>query len=278
MQGNESVMKSSQEHRPTETIRTAVGAQIQHPEHGSLHICHGYDLFNDLLGKYSWLELTLLHLNGELPGKREVGIVDFLFACVINPGPKHHATQAAMTAAVTHTPVGNSLLVGLAVLEGRHRGALEVEQAMLFFCELAELAAGEAIHYETLCKKYPDLPGFEQADAEKAKQMKTMLARLEKRMGPYGNTHLQAVVNFAEEKKIQVSPIGLFAVGMVELGYEPRQGHGLYMIAAAPGILAHLLEQMKGDWRTYPFGEPLLYEGPKGLHPDPDKCCYRRRK
>jgi citrate synthase len=266
--------------RPIPTrIHTAVGAEVADPKQGTIHLCHGYDLYNDLLGQYSWLELTILHLKGELPSKEEVRVLDLLFSCVINPGPKHHATQAAMTAAVTHTPVGNSLLAGLTVLEGRYQGALEIEQAMHFLDELARREG--TVDQQILTKilsKYSDIPGFSRLDRTQEKRVLSMLKQVEEHMSGSEHRHLQAAPLVASHKEVQLTSIGLFAAGLGDLGYTPRQGHGLYMIAAAPGILAHLLEQMEGDWRSYPFGSPLEYIGPQDRQLTPEQCCYKRDK
>ena len=257
------------------TISTAVGAEVDDPERGPIHLCHGYDLFNDLLGRYSWLELTILHLKGELPEKKELKTLDLLFSCVINPGPKHHATQAAMTAAVTHTPVGNSLLTGLAVLEGRHHGALEVEEAMLLLSDLTEREGpiDQQILDATLAK-HLDLPGYAELSSTQEKRTELMLQRVENCIGKSECNHIQTARQVASLQQLQLSPTGLFAAGLADLGYTPRQGHGLFLIAAAPGILAHLLEQMEGNWRSYPFGSPLEYIGPKDIDLAPEQRCY----
>ncbi len=261
------------------TISTAVGAEVDDSERGSIHLCHGYDLYNDLLGRYSWMELTILHLKGELPEKKELHALDLLFSCVINPGPKNHATQAAMTAAVTHTPVGNSLLTGLAVLEGRYHGALAVEQAMHLLSELAEKEGSlDQQSLEETLAKHPDLPGFSELNSTQKIRMELMLQQVERCIGKPVNKHIQTARRLASLQQAQLSPEGLFAAGLADLGYTPRQGHGLFMVAAAPGILAHLLEQMEGSWRSYPFGSPLDYRGPKDRELTPEQCCYQREE
>lgn len=258
------------------TIRTSVGAEVPDDERGRVHLCHGYDLYNDLLTGYSWSELTYLHIRGELPTGSEADKFDFLLRCVITPGPKDWATQAAMTAAVTHTPVGNSLLAGLAVLQGRFHGGLGVEKTMEIMgvlvrgqnnpdeCPLAEIR-----------KRYPDLPGFAPPDQVNPERLQKMVADIS--AIPLPQDHLQAALRFAAQHELTLTKQGLFAASLLDLGFTPRQGHGLYLIAAAPGILAHLLEQMEGNWATYPFGAPLTYVGSEERTLFDSQRCYPRR-
>ncbi len=255
-------------------IHTAVGAEVQDEERGSIHLCHGYDLYNDLLGRYSWLELTILHLRGELPSREEADVFDLIFRIVINPGPKNWATQAAMTAAVTHTPVGNSLLAGLAVLEGRYHGALAVEKAMEMFAELVVVIHGDCDRdiLTGIVSRYGDLPGFDRPERVNGKRVNSLVDKLSALSSH--NDHIQAALEFGRQQNVKLTLLGLFAAALCDLGFAPRQGHGLFLIAAAPGILAHLLEQMEGSWSSYPFGSPPEYVGPQDKTLSDEQRCY----
>lgn len=255
-------------------IRTAVGAEVHDAERGRIHLCHGYDLYNDLLDKYSWSELIYLHLKGELPGREQAEVFDFILRSVINPGPTDWATQAAMTAAVTHSPVGNSLLAGLAVLQGRFNGALEVEMAMQMLSDLVRLPSSiDAKSSAEISSSYPDLPGIARqgsTDNERVGKIVNRVLTLSS-----NDQHLQTALSVAHQNGHYISKLGLFAATLCDLGFSPRQGHGLYLLAAAPGILAHLLEQMQGDWSSYPFGSPPEYTGTKDRELADDQRCYK---
>lgn len=267
--------KEKTSHPLPDKIHTSVGAEVDDGERGWIHLCHGYDLYNDVLERYGWSELTYLHIRGELPTKNESARFDFILRSVINPGPTDWATQAAMTAAVTHTPVGNSLLAGLAVLQGRFHGALAVEKAMEMLGDLTQQQGNYDDNFLSgILKSYPDLPGFDQPERVNGERIKKIIGLIPAISEP--DDHLQAALQFAAKQGMALTKLGLFAAVLSDLGFTPRQGHGLYLIAAAPGILAHLLEQMEGTWASYPFGSPLEYAGPKDRDLSENQRCYTR--
>lgn len=267
--------KEKTSHPLPNKIHTSVGAEVNDDERGRIHLCHGYDLYNDVLERYSWPELTYLHIKGELPSKHESAKFDFILRSVINPGPTDWATQAAMTAAVTHTPVGNSLLAGLAVLQGRFHGALAVEKAMEMLEMLTQQQDNLDNHFLSgILKSYPDVPGFDRPEKVNEERIKKIISLIPENSEPCNS--LQVALQFASKQGMALTKLGLFAAVLCDLGFSPRQGHGLYLIASAPGILAHLLEQMEGNWTSYPFGPPLEYVGPEDRDLSENQRCYTR--
>ncbi|MFH1020351.1 MAG: citrate/2-methylcitrate synthase, partial [Pseudomonadota bacterium] len=93
--------------------------------------CHGYDIL-ELAGKRSFAEVLFLLFQGELPTPEQARMLEFLFIAMINPGPRHPATRAAMNAAVSKTHTQHLLPIGLSVLGGAHLGSAEVLASMHF--------------------------------------------------------------------------------------------------------------------------------------------------
>ncbi len=268
-------MKKEKTSRPVANkIKTEIWADIHHQSEEKLDneitLCRGYDFYNDLLGRYSWLELFFLQLRGDMPSKKESSILNIVMSSIINPGPRDWATQAAMTAAVAKTTVGNSLISGLSVLQGRYHGALCVENAINMFQDADSIAAkNESLPkaISILQEKYPDLPGYGLYYSERDKRAIRLieLVKEEVGQGKYLTLALEIEKKVSREKGIWLTIAGAVAAVLTDLRFTPREGHGIFLISAAPGILAHLLEQMKGDWNLYPFYEPPEYDGSRDM-------------
>lgn len=84
--------------------------------------CRGYDLF-ELVQKRSFVDIIYLLLRGELPTKDQAQLFETLLVALINPGPRHPATRAAMNAGVGKTNTAHILPIALPVLGGDHLGA-----------------------------------------------------------------------------------------------------------------------------------------------------------
>lgn len=263
-------------------ISTGIWADVPDDSGKKTTVCHGYDFYGDLLGRYSFTELLFLLLRGELPEKKEAALLERIMTGMINPGPKAWETAAAMTASVSRTTVGNMMMAGLAALQGRYNGALCVEKAM------ALLQAGLQSHCRgksmgdvatQLESTFPDLPGFgldrERQDARAA----AILTSIKK-------DRLNGIhVDFAESLEAEINRLkktwltvqGLSAAVFLDLGFDAADGHGIYILASMPGVLAHGLEQMKkGNWNTFPFYETPDYTPESIKDLDKDHHAYTR--
>lgn len=230
-------------------------------------LCHGYDFYNDLLGRLSWTELLFLLLKGDVPSKKQSAVLNLVMSSIINPGPRDWSTQAAMTSAVTRTTVGNALLTGLAVLQGRYNGALNVEKAMEMFSDGIKLLAKTDLKKlpGLLGKRYPDLPGYGLYYTRQDARAKRLIQLI--KQNNFASKNLDFAIelekNLAKNKKIWLTLTGAVSAIFLDLGFTPQEGHGVFLISAAPGLLAHLIEQRKGSWNTYPFYDPPEYKAHK---------------
>ncbi|MDZ4261485.1 MAG: citrate synthase, partial [Pseudomonadota bacterium] len=79
--------------------------------------CHGYDLL-ELTQKRSFVDVLYLMFRGELPTANEATLLEQLMIALINPGPRHPATRAAMNAGVGSTDVEHILPIALTIYGG----------------------------------------------------------------------------------------------------------------------------------------------------------------
>jgi citrate synthase len=116
--------------------RTSTKIYLEQPSDDNPYIasaafCHGYDV-SELMAKRSFTDVFYLMFRGELPTPAEVQILQQLMIALINPGPRHPATRAAMNAGIGKTDPAHILPIGAALLGGEHHGGGAVEEAMRF--------------------------------------------------------------------------------------------------------------------------------------------------
>lgn len=276
-------MKNEDTSRPVaEKIRTEIWTDI--PGKGEnkfdreISLCRGYDFFNGLLGRYSWNDLLFLQIRGELPTKKESSILNIVMSSIINPGPRDWSTQTAMTAAVTRTTVGNCLTAGLATLQGRYNGGLCVEESIAMLREGVNIREKNSILeiVRILEEKYPDLPGYGMYYSNRDKRPARLIQLIEeeKGKGKHLTLALEMEKEISEKKGIWLTIAGAVAAILADLDFSPQEGHGIFLISAAPGLLAHLLEQLQGFWNTYPFYRAPIYEGPESREIEDNQKVY----
>jgi len=221
--------------------------------------CHGYDLL-DLMTKRSFVDVLYLLFQGELPSPDQARLLEQLMIALINPGPRHGATRAAMCAGVGKTDTGQILPIALTTLSGVHLGAAEVEAGMRFLRgELKNDPAATARNL--LARVRPPAEGdwhlapgfgcrFGGIDPLTTQQA-LMLAELPAagKCLAWGNAFAQILTEQGQGWLVT----GLAAATFADLGFQPRFGPGLFQLLNAPGLLAHGLEMANKPLTALPF-------------------------
>ena len=227
--------------------------------------CHGYDLM-ELVAKRSFSDVLFLLLRGELPDPEQSALLQALMVGLINPGPRHPAARAAMNAGVGKTSPAHILPIGLSVLGGEHLGGEEVSKAMIFLRKQRRKDPG-TLAIELLAKRersemgdWRVAPGFgsryggiDPLPARLAGYLTGMMKQSE--VLAWGEQFAEAL---AMEEGGWLIPSVAAAV-FLELGFHPREGAGLFQIAAAPGILAHGIELANQPVTALPFVDDEHY-------------------
>jgi citrate synthase len=221
--------------------------------------CHGYDLL-ELMQKCSFVDTLYLLFRGELPSKDESQLLEKLLIALLNPGPRHPATRAAMCAGVGNTDPVNILPISLSVLSGSHLGAGEIEEAMRFLRKNKK--AEPVLLVKNLINEIPQpaegdwhiVPGFGKRfggiDAMPSKIAAQLVAL------PAADSALKFGRAFAEalaQHGLGWLSTGLAAAVFCDLGFQPRHGGALYQLISAPGLLAHGLELANKPITSMPF-------------------------
>ncbi len=107
---------------------TAEVAAVNNPYLTAQQHIFGYELV-ELMQKRSYTDVLFLLLTGELPTSSQANLLSQLQIALCNAGPRHPATRAVMTAAVSKSRPEHLLPIGLQVLGGERQGALAVAEA-----------------------------------------------------------------------------------------------------------------------------------------------------
>jgi len=227
--------------------------------------CHGYDLF-ELMGKRSFVDVLYLLFQGELPNKDQEKLLENLMIALINPGPRHPATRAAMLTGVGKTDPAHILPISLTILGGNHLGAGEIEGAMRFLRKQSKKDPVQ-VAQETLSEQekpgagdWHPAPGFgnrfggiDTLACQTAKQIAKLPGA-----GPalaWGHTFSCALHPY----KMGWLTTGLAAAAFSDLGFQPRAGGSLFQLLCAPGLLAQGLELANKPITAMPFPKDENY-------------------
>lgn len=236
--------------------RTSTKIYLEQPSDDNPYIasaafCHGYDV-NELMAKRSFTDVFYLLFRGELPTPDEVQILQQLMIALINPGPRHPATRAAMNAGIGKTDPAHILPIGAALLGGDHHGGGLVEEAMRFLRKQqnTDAAAYAAAHVES-STPIPGFGAYYGGVDPLANKHAVQLAQL-----PGAGKALQWGMQLS--RALESGGRGWLMPGVVaavlsDLGFQPKVGVCLYQLMGAPGLVAHGVELANKPITAMPF-------------------------
>jgi citrate synthase len=211
--------------------------------------CHGYDLF-ELMEKRSFVDVFYLLFRGELPSADEARLLQALMIGLINPGPRHPATRAAMNVGVGKTDPLHILPIAAGVLGGDHQGGGELEDAMRFLRKNQKSDPADLIDFENTEKT----PGFGQRHGG----VDLLAVSIGERLAamPAAGAALKWGLGFSAA----LAPsgrgwltTGVAAAVFADLGFQPRAGGVLFQLLGAPGLVAHGLEVANKPITAMPY-------------------------
>ena len=226
---------------------------------------HGYDQM-ELMEKCSYTDIVHLLFNGELPSPQQSKMFALLAAYLVNLGPRQVAARAAMNAAVGRTATSHIVPIAMLAMSGDYNGAEEVEAAMKFLRDHADDVPEELAR--SLCSEAQGgtngdqivAPGFGSDFGGQPPRLLEVLDRLFAHCAPNG------AVMWAKRFVSAISmtgcgwrQAGLVASVLVELGFQYRQGGGVFQILAAPGAFAHGVDFSTRPITDIPFIDDEAY-------------------
>jgi citrate synthase len=234
--------------------------------------CHGYDVYGEMLGNAGWVDMLYLLFKGEAPSRAQAAVLEILAVALANPGPRDASVNAAMCAGVGGSPAASALMAALAVGAGGAGGSREVFLAMQ-----AWIACGKDVEaWKSRWAKQVAAPvealeiwpaaehpaGFDPLGVDTATPVKQLLARLAAIDADSSCAWLQANLSLMEQSaRHPLSPVGVAAAALGDLGMSPEEGEMLFLLLRLPGAAAHALEQRALGHKKFPFYELELDGG-----------------
>lgn len=245
-----------------ERTATEIWQEIESPNNPYLAdtcLCHGYDLL-ELTQKHSFVDVFYLLFRGELPDTDEARLLGQLMIALINPGPRHPATRAAMNAAVGSTDREHILPIALSIFGGSHLGAAEVQSAMDFL-QIQSKNNPRKLAHELITNGIPPhegdwhiAPGF----GSRFGGVDPMATKIANHLASLPGKHETLLWACAFADALNEHSLGwltpaIAAAVFTDLGFTPRAGAGLFQLLGAPGLLAHGVELANKPATAMPF-------------------------
>lgn len=244
----------------TEKTATRIWCEVpseKNPYIAEKTLCHGYDLI-ELIEKKSFSDVFFLLFKGELPEPQESTLLQALMVALINPGPRHPATRAAMNAGIGKTNPGHILPIASSLLSGEYRGGGAIEASMRFFRKNQKKPAAEVLSLrepEVATTSWENaFPGFGTIyggiDLLACDVVKVLLNL------DGAGTALKWGCELAELLKcneVGWTMPGIAAAVFADLGFQPRSGVALFQLLSSPGLVAHGLELANKPITSMPY-------------------------
>jgi citrate synthase len=262
--------------RFAEKVRTRIWKEVpssENPYITSRCLCHGYDLI-ELMRKRSYTDVVFLLLRGELPTNTQHDLMEALMVGLCNPGTRHPATRAAMTAGIGKTNTAHILPIALSIIGGAYLGGSEVQASMRFIRTHFNKDAAQVVEELTIDANLIEqnkhiVPGFGRRFGN-IEIISEHMARALSEMGGAGKALSWGMVFVENLRKHGYGWLipSVAAATFLDLGFHPRVGAGLFQMFCAPGLLAHGLELANKPITAMPFIDDedyYIYEAERSI-------------
>lgn len=233
--------------------------------------CHGFDVYSDMLGRASWLQMVWLLFKGNPPTKNKLKFFEDVSFAIANPGPRDPSIHAAMCAGTGGSTSAATLMAALSVGAGQKGGAKEVFDAFLILKESNKdiqsfiCAATKEEEVATIWPRKESVSGFDtrSEDAPLVLQVLNHLSHNENANNLVWLKNNRNILEHALNAKINMQLIA--ACAFMDLGFNEEQAEMLYLLLRLPGAAAHALEQKKLGPKNFPFFELDLQNDPQKI-------------
>ena len=219
-------------------------------------VTRGYNQ-KDLIEKIRYSDMVFLLLKGRLPSLKESKIFNYVLVSFCDHGVTPPSTQTARMITSSGSPLNSAVSGALLSFGHKHAGAIEkameLLQSKISSIHLIDDSdidnkqiAGLAIEiYNEYIVKGKKIPGFghryHDIDPRADKLME--IAVNKGYLGPHIKLALALQDLVYSKKQIRLNVDGANAAILSDLGFDPEEGLGIFMIGRLPGIIAHCREE-----------------------------------
>jgi citrate synthase len=239
--------------------------------------CHGYDVYGQMLGRASWVDMLYLLMRGDAPTPAQSKVLEALAVALANPGPRDPMVHAAMCGGIGGSPAAASLMAALAVGAGQSGGGRDVFLCMRKWKQCTDAPDTAWVTILTdhtppawLAPQDAGWPEIEHAAGfapHGVSTAKVVLQTLEVLADMGVGTHLRWLANHRDKLEqaagIPLAMTGVAAAALSDLGFSAEQGDMLYLLLRLPGAAAHALEQVDYGFKRFPYPQIDLLDDPR---------------
>jgi citrate synthase len=235
-------------------------------------IVRGYNLM-DLIGKYSYADLTYLVWRGELPTSEQSQMMDALLSICIEHSLSAPSVDAVRFVASCGVPLQAAVSAGVSAFGDWHGGAIEQSARLLQDGVQASRADGKTLG--TIADEILDeygrtaqrLPGYGHPTHTADPRTKKLLeiARETRIRGIHVELAetIESLTSKHFRKHLILNVDGCIAAIISDMGFDWRIGKGFFIVSRTPGLVAHAYEQLYYD-KPYKMARwnEIVYTGP----------------
>jgi len=231
----------------------------------------GYNLM-DLVGTYSYADLTYLLWRGELPPINHSRMMDALLTVCIEHSLNAPSVDATRFVASSGVPLQSAVSAGVAAIGEWHGGAIE-QAAKLLQEEAAFMKQNKSPLQDTAAKilqehanRREKIPGYGHPTHTHDPRTKKLLEIAERNQIRGVHVELAEAIEAMTEnffrKHLILNVDGCIAALISDMGFDWRIGKGFFIVSRTPGLVAHAFEQMYYD-KPYkaPSWKEIVYTG-----------------
>ena len=246
----------------TKKIPTEITFEESHndnPFHTENMYIHGYEHF-DLMNNTSFSEMIFLLFRGELPNKEEKVLFEKLLGSLINLGVRNPATRAAMTLAIGRSNPLHILPASLSIASGNYIGGEDVMKSMIFLAKNVDKDISEVVNSVLKNTNYDKVNnplivsgfGSVYGGCDPYTQKLVNYITQYNINGKYFNFSKKLVNEFNKHEASWLLS-GFAAAVLLDLGFKPKEGGNIYLIAVSACLGAHGLEKSAKPVTDMPF-------------------------
>ncbi|MBI4272560.1 citryl-CoA lyase [Candidatus Uhrbacteria bacterium] len=216
---------------------------ISEVEHGKESI-RGYEL-TSLMAKKSFSDVVFLVLRGTLPSAAEARMMDALLVACIDHGIGVASAVVSRLTASTGNSLHTALASGILAFGKLHGGA--AQDAAEFFSSQKDTADIDVL-IGSLKEKKIRVPGYGHKVLLEDSRVTALCAKA-RELGFFGTycefaLMVEKSLNAVSSKKLPLNIDGALAAVLLDMGFDPIQARGVFLIGRVPGLIAHIHEEM----------------------------------
>jgi len=219
-------------------------------------LVRGYNL-TELVGKYSYADLTYLLWRSELPSSEESHMMDALLTVCLEHSLNSPSVDATIFVASSGVPLQTAVSAGVSAMGEWHGGAVEQAAKLLQDGVTREknMNLSTEIVAEEILRSHRDsdrrISGYGHSTHTNDPRTKRLLEIADQNHFHGDHVGLALMIERLTEKifnrRLILNVDGCIAAIMSDMGFDWRLGKGFFIVSRTPGLVAHAYEQMYFD-------------------------------